>query len=152
MSPASSVSWSRRSDRGNDRPNPEVPHVLRPLQGSPRSRCATVAGRLLVQPALLIVSEIRNGKLRPPFRASHHIQTRIRRDSCQPPFERATTFKAPELSIRFQKNFLRRFFDQTALAKKAARKAENARAVAPHDFGKRGFVLIGAAPRQFQIG
>src|SRR6185436_18940458 len=95
-------------------------------------RWFTVTRRLLVQPASFIVSEIRNSRLRSPFRASHHIQTSVRRDSRQPSFKRSTTFKTSQLRVSFQKNFLRCFFNQTSLPEEPARHAEHARAVTSH--------------------
>src|SRR5215213_3077186 len=105
----------------------------------------------MLQPALLIVSEIRNGILRPALRASHYIQTRVGRDSCQPALERATTFEASKLRVCFQKNVLRRFFDQSSLSKETARHTKYARAVTSHDLRKGRLVAILRLPRQVQV-
>ena len=98
--------------------------------------------RMLVQPARLIFGEIGNRKLRSPFRSSHHIQTSVGRDSRQPTFKGAATFKAPKLRKCFQKNFLRRFLNQTPLPEKPACHTEHSRAVAP-DYLREGRLITG---------
>src|SRR6185369_16914360 len=113
-------------------------------------RLITIA-RLLVQPTGFILSEIRNGRLRSPFRASHHIQTSVRRDSRQPSFERSTTFKLSKLRVSFQKNFLRCFFNQTSLPEEPARHAEHARAVTSHYLCKGRLVAYLRLTRQVEI-
>src|SRR5437868_12117410 len=85
---------------------------------------------------LLVFREIGNSKLRSPFCTSHHIQTSVGRDSCQPAFDGTTTCKTSELRIRFQKNFLRRFFNQTSLPEKPAGDTEYSRAVTSNYFLK----------------
>src|SRR6185436_12271657 len=114
-------------------------------------RLFTVARRLMVQPASFIVSEIRNSRLRSPFRASHHIQTSVRRDSRQPSFKRSTTFKTSQLRVSFQKNFLRCFFNQTSLPEEPARHAEHARAVTSHYLRKGRLITYLRLTRQVEI-
>ena len=100
---------------------------------------------------MLIFGEIGNGKLRPPFRSSHHIQTRVGRDSCQPAFHGAATFKAPELRKCFQKNFLRSFFNQTSLTKESTGGTEHSRAVTSDYFCKGRLVAGLRLSRQVEI-
>ena len=105
----------------------------------------------MVQPPLLVVSEIGNRKLRSPLRTADHIQTGVGRDPCQPAFDGAAAFKAPELRKRFQKNFLRRFFNQTSLPEKPARHAEHTRTVTSHNLRKGRLVAILRLTRQVQV-
>jgi len=112
---------------------------------------ATVACGLLVKPALFVVGEIGNGQLWSSFRTPHHIQTRVCRDPCQPAFEGAATFKTPKLRVCFQKNFLRRFFNQTSLPEEPARHAEYSRAVASHYLRKGRLVTGLRLSRQVQL-
>src|ERR1041385_2317980 len=106
---------------------------------------------MMVQPPLLVVSEIGNRKLRSPLRTADHIQTGVGRDPCQPAFDGAAAFKAPELRKRFQKNFLRRFFNQTSLPEEPARHAEHPRAVTSHNLRKGRLVAILRLTRQVQV-
>ena len=112
---------------------------------------ATLIYRVLVQPALLVFGEIRNRRLRSPFRASHHIKTRVGRNPCQPSFQRSTTFKTSKLRERFQKNFLRRFFNHTSLPEKPARDTKHSRAVASHYLRERGLVASLRLSREVQV-
>ena len=100
---------------------------------------------------LLVVCEIGNGILRSPFCTSHHIQTSVSRDSCQPAFDGAATFKTPELRIRFQKNFLRRFFNQTSLPEKPAGHTKYSRAVTANYFLKGRLVTRLRLTRQVYV-
>ena len=52
----------------------------------------------------------------------------------------------------FQESFLRGFFSLTAVAKKAVRNVEYARAEAANDFGKGGLVGIAREAGQFNFG
>src|ERR1051325_3272117 len=105
----------------------------------------------MVQPLLFVVSQIRNRQLRSPFRATNHIQAGVGRDPRQPAFDGAAAFKTPELRKRFQKNFLRRFFNQTSLPEKPARHAEHTRTVTSHNLRKGRLVAILRLTRQVQV-
>ena len=100
---------------------------------------------------MLIFGEIGNRKLRPPFRSSHHVQTSIGRDSRQPTFQGAATFKAPKLRKGFQKNFLRRFFNQTSLPEKPARHTEYSRAITPYYLREGRLIALLRLTRQVQV-
>src|ERR1043166_10112578 len=106
---------------------------------------------MMVQPPLLVVSEIGNRNLRSPLRTADHIQTGVCRDPCQRACDGAAAFKAPELRKRFQKNFLRRFFNQTSLPEEPARHAEHSRAVTSDYLRKGRLVACLRLPRQVQV-
>ena len=105
----------------------------------------------MVQPLLLVVSEIGNRELRPPLRTANHIQAGVGRNSCQPAFDGAAAFKTPELRKRFQKNFLRRFFNQTSLPEKPARHTKHARAVTSDNLRKGRLIARLRLPREVQV-
>ncbi|HET9788947.1 MAG TPA: hypothetical protein VFP47_17540, partial [Pyrinomonadaceae bacterium] len=61
------------------------------------------------------------------------------------------TFKTSKLCISFQKNFLRRFFNQRSLPEKPARDAEYSRAIAPHNLRKGRLIAILRLARKVQV-
>jgi hypothetical protein len=106
---------------------------------------------LLIDPAALVVTQIGNSQLGPPFRSSDHIQTSVGCDSRQPTFHRSASFKTSELRERFQKNFLRRVFDLTSLAKEPARNTKHSRTESSYYFCEGRLVAYLRSLRQVEF-
>src|SRR6266446_7255478 len=106
---------------------------------------------LILQPGAFVITQIGRGQLGTSLGASQRVQTGIGRDACQPSFHRTASFKTAELCKRFHKNFLGRFFNHTALAKKFTGEAKNSWAVTSHYLSKRRLVAGASKLRQFQV-
>jgi len=110
-----------------------------------------ITGHLIVQPGLIAVCKIRYRRLWASLCASQHIDTLIRGDSCQPPFQRTSPFEARKLGVRFEKSLLGGVFDRSLLMKETAGDSENLRAVSTKNFLKRALVAVAREVYQFKI-
>src|SRR5882724_5184903 len=103
----------------------------------------------MIEPGVLVFSDVRQRCFRVPFPAPQLSETGVGGDPGQPPFERPARFKAGQLSIGFQKYFLSDVFDLTALAKEPARDLKDSRTMPTNNL--RESLLITSAGKRHQL-